>query len=586
MRRIRTRLTLHFTYQVLLLWVMIILTLTVLLLTLISYLVNQDLKRTFSTSALDGITTETLIENDRVRMNTRWQGLLKERGYWLQVVNESGKVIYAVNAAEDLKTSYGAAELLRIQETRRLGPYRVATLLETEADGMRSVMYLMGTKDVGAHRLEQWFRQYGSGGRIRPEAMSKLEAELTGKRDYLQIVNPAGEILQSVGHPEGGEAKKNYGPLELVSMRAEPGKYPVDLSVYYDETSGYTWLLHQSKPENEFVKQTFFHDIILVLLAIGAAVVVLTLGISFWHGYRYGQPLMLFASWFERMSQGRYSEALTAKERKKVFRKNGKIRMRYRLYKEVIAGFYDMATKLDASQRERKMLEQTREEWMTGISHDLRTPLSTIQGYGHLLESGQFAWNEAELKEMGRMIREKGDFMLELLQDFSLTFQLRNKAIQIPLQPIELNEFVRRSVLRYVNDATVDTASFSFEEWDEPLGIMANPKWFRRMLDNIITNAVKHNPDGTEITVRTGEDGEHAWITVEDNGKGMDEETKHNLFERYYRGTNTDETTDGAGLGMSIAHAIVIAHKGQIQVESEPGRGTLVRMTFPFIESN
>ncbi|MDR9857043.1 HAMP domain-containing sensor histidine kinase [Paenibacillus sp. VCA1] len=584
MRRIRTRLTLHFTYQVLLLWVMIVLTLTVMLLVLISYLVNQDLKRTFSTSALDGMTTETIIDNGHVKMNKRWEGLLKERGYWLQIINESGKAIYAVNTPNDLKTSYGAAELLRIQETRRLGPYRVTSLFESETDGLRSVLYLMGTKDVGAQRLEQWFRQFGSGGRIREDAVDGLNRELTGKNDYLQVINAAGQVLQTVGHAGAGEEKQAYSPLELVSMKAEPGKYPVDLSVYYDDASGYTWLLHQGKPEGKFVKQTLFHDLILVLIVIGAVVVVLTLGISFWHGYRYGQPLMLFASWFERMSQGRYSEALTEKERKKVFRKNGKIRLRYRLYKEVIAGFYEMATKLDASQRERKMLEQTREEWMTGISHDLRTPLSTIQGYGHLLESGQFTWNEAELKEMGRMIREKGDFMLELLQDFSLTFQLKNKSVQIPLKPIELNEFVRRSVLRYVNDATIDTASFSFEEWDEELAILANPKWFRRMLDNIITNAVKHNPDGTEISVRTGKDGEQAWIAVKDNGKGMDEETKRNLFERYYRGTSTDETTDGAGLGMSIAHAIVIAHKGRIHVESRPGLGTLVRMEFPLID--
>jgi len=218
---------------------------------------------------------------------------------------------------------------------------------------------------------------------------------------------------------------------------------------------------------------------------------------------------------------------------------------------------------------------------MVGISHDLRTPLSSIQGYGHLLESGQFAWNEAELKEMGKVIREKGDFMLELLQDFSLTFQIKNNAERMVLEPIEMNEFVRRSVLRYVNDATIDTAAFSYEEYDEELIIMANPKWFRRMLDNIITNAVKHNPEGTEITVSTGTKGDYAWICVSDNGQGMDEDTRSNLFERYYRGTSTDETTDGAGLGMSIAQAIVIAHKGQIRVESEPQQGAKVIMKFP-----
>ena len=101
------------------------------------------------------------------------------------------------------------------------------------------------------------------------------------------------------------------------------------------------------------------------------------------------------------------------------------------------------------------------------------------------------------------------------------------------------------------------------------------------MLDNIITNAVKHNPEGTEITVSTGIEGDYAWICVSDNGQGMDEETRSNLFERYYRGTSTDETTDGAGLGMSIAQAVVIAHKGQIQVESEPQQGAKVIMKFP-----
>lgn len=582
MRRIRTRLTLHFTYQVLLLWVMILLTLVILLLALISYLVNQDLKRTFSTSALEGIQTETFFEDDTVKMNGRWGDLLKERGYWLQLINASGKVIYSVNTTADLQTAYNAAELLNIQETRRLGPYQVVSLLDT--DNTKPVLYMMGKQDEGTQRLETWFDQYGHGGRIREDVLPELAAMLEGEGDYLQVVDRAGAVLQTIVSPgDTGDGKKTYQPLELVSMRAEPGKYPMDLSIYYDEASGNTWLLHQGKPDEVYVKQTLFHDFIVMLIVIGAAVMVFTLVISIWHGYRYGQPLMLFANWFERMSQGRYSEALTEKERKRVFRRNGKIRHRYRLYKEVIAGFYDMATKLDASQRERKMLEQTREEWMTGISHDLRTPLSTIQGYGHLLESGQFTWNEAELKEMGKMVREKGDFMLELLQDFSLTFQLKNKAIRFPLEPVELNEFARRSVLRYVNDATIPSASFSFEEWPEDLTIMANLKWFQRMLDNIITNAVKHNPEGTEITVRNQVSDGYAQTTVTDNGKGMDEETRGSLFERYYRGTNTDETTDGAGLGMSIAHAIVIAHQGRIWVESEPSRGTTVYIELPLV---
>ncbi|MBE9915256.1 HAMP domain-containing histidine kinase [Paenibacillus donghaensis] len=585
MKRIRTRLTLHFTYQLLMQWVMITLAVMILMLSLFNYMANQDLKRTFSTGAVDAIKTETYIENDKVKINRRWDKLLKEQGYWLQIVNDSGRVIYSANAPGDLKTSYGAAELLNIQETRRLGFYHVISVLEKDSDGSKPVFYLMGKQDLGTKQLKEWFQKYNQEGLVRKDAIAELGRQLDGKENYLQVVDEDGKILQSLGRTGKSKTDEKYRPLDLVSMRAEPGSYPMELSVQYDGKSGYTWLLHEDKLGHAVEKQSLFHDAIIALMIIGVSVMALTLGVSIWHGYRYGQPLILFASWFERMSEGRYSEALTEKERKKVFRRNGKIRLRYRLYKEVIAGFYEMATKLDASQRERKLLEQTREEWMTGISHDLRTPLSSIQGYGHLLESGQFTWDEVELKEMGKVIREKGDFMLELLQDFSLTFQLKNNAVRIPLQPIELNEFVRRSVLRYVNDATIDTASFSYEEWDEDLTIMANPKWFQRMLDNIITNAVKHNPEGTEITVRTGKERDSAWITVSDNGQGMDEETRSNLFERYYRGTSTDETTDGAGLGMSIAHAIVIAHQGRIRVDSKPQQGTKVHMEFPLIAS-
>lgn len=580
MRRIKTRLALHFTYQLLLQWVLIILTMTILLLILFNYIANNDLKRTFSTGAVDAIKSETFIHQDEVKMNRRWKNLLNQQGYWLQVVNEEGRVIYSLNAPADLKTKYGAAELLNIQETRRLDSYRVMASLEPETDGSKSVLYLMGRQDLGTKRLDEWYQKYNRNGLVREDAMAELEQQLNGNDDYLQVVDKDGTILQSIGHSDNSQINKYY-PLDLVSIRSEPGNYPTELSAQYDGGTGYTWLLHQGKPGRAVERQSIFYDLIRALVILGAGVMVVTLGVSIWHGYRYGQPLTLFASWFERMSEGRYSEALTEKERKKVFRRNGKIRMRYRLYKEVIAGFYEMATKLDASQRDRRLLEQTREEWMVGISHDLRTPLSSIQGYGHLLESGQFTWNEAELKEMGKVIREKGDFMLELLQDFSLTFQIKNNAEQMVLEPIEMNEFVRRSVLRYVNDATIETATFSYEEYDDELRIMANPKWFRRMLDNIITNAVKHNPDGTEITVSTGTEGDYAWICVSDNGQGMDEETRNNLFERYYRGTSTDETTDGAGLGMSIAQAIVIAHKGQIRVESEPQQGAKVIMKFP-----
>ncbi|MED0893107.1 ATP-binding protein [Aneurinibacillus migulanus] len=85
------------------------------------------------------------------------------------------------------------------------------------------------------------------------------------------------------------------------------------------------------------------------------------------------------------------------------------------------------------------------------------------------------------------------------------------------------------------------------------------------------------------MIVMTKRERGYAAIVVEDNGKGMDEETKNNLFERYYRGTNTDDKTEGVGLGMSIAKAIAEVHQGKIKVETSIGRGTKLLLTFPYM---
>jgi signal transduction histidine kinase len=106
-------------------------------------------------------------------------------------------------------------------------------------------------------------------------------------------------------------------------------------------------------------------------------------------------------------------------------------------------------------------------------------------------------------------------------------------------------------------------------------------KWFERMIDNLVFNAVKHNPTGTKITVRVQKSTLFVNVMIEDNGVGMDEETVEQLFDRYYRGTNTDERIEGAGLGMSIAKNIAELHRGIVHVQSVPDEGTVVTVSLP-----
>lgn len=575
--RITRRLGLHFTVQFFAIWLSVLITVFVSMFVLFYLMGKNQLQSDSPSKILDSLSMETSVDGNGADLPSLWDKQLRDMGYWLQIVDEHGKAIYAANVPAGVPDRYSAPELLRISDSRRLDNYEVTTLYE-EFDGFSS-LYLLGRRNVESERLKQWFDRYARNGQIGGDSsLARLDAEARSEQASVRVLDENGQVVQSVGLRGDTEG---YGALELAKHRFDLSGADFKVSYYYDEASGNTWLLESSRSGILSPEQPMLRMILIVSAIVGGAILLLAFALAAWHGYRYGGPLLLFMRGFERMGRGEYDQVFTDKERRKIFRKNGRFRARYKLYGEVIAGFSDMAARLAEARSERMRLERSREEWMAGISHDLRTPLSSVQGYGHLLESGQFRWSEGELQDMGTTIREKSDYMLELLQDFSLTFELKTHTPGEELDPLELNEFVRRAVLRYVNDATLSDVAFEFEENLGAIEIMANAKWFQRLLDNLISNAVKHNGPGTTISIGVKTEAGRAVITVRDDGVGMDAETRSRLFDRYFRGTSTDESVEGSGLGMSIAYAIVTAHQGSIVVHAEPGAGTSVTLSFP-----
>ncbi|KKO53894.1 sensor histidine kinase [Paenibacillus sp. DMB20] len=567
----------HFTYQLIAFSIFMFLFLITLLFVLTKHLANEDIKRNVHSGVLESITTETITENGRVLLADYWKTLLQEQEMWLQVIDMEGTVIFSTNTPDDVPKTYSVSRLLEVKDDRRLGKYTTAWQMDLAYE--EPLLFLLGRVDDRSDRLRDWFMRYQKDGMPDPELLKTLEADVSRTGGYLHVINEDGAILQSIG--KDPTEKENYHPLEIMAMQEQPGTYATYVNVYRDKASRKTWVYHTPQ-ENAVGKQPIMNELIKIVIATGLGILIISVAVSVWHGYRYSRPLLLFTGWFERMRSGTYEEVLTPKDRKRVFRKKGKIRTRYKLYKEVIQSFYQMAEQLAETERERKRLERNREEWMSGISHDLRTPLSSIQGYGYMLENAPEDWSPAELREMGTVIREKGDYMLELIHDFSLIFQLKSAVRPQDVAPLDLSELVRRCVLKYVNDATLEHVTFQYEGREDSVMVEGSAKWLHRLMANLISNAVKHNPPGITVTVGVEKRADGAVIIVRDNGVGMDEETKKNLFERYYRGTNTEESIDGSGLGMSIAKAIVDAHHGQVKIESEEGKGTCIKVILPW----
>ncbi|WJW99895.1 sensor histidine kinase [Priestia aryabhattai] len=576
MKSIKRRLTFHFSFQFIAIIACVCCVLFCVLMFLAYYLSKQDIKRDLPSGSLSVLTGDTTVEGGKATVSDDLAKQLKQEGLWYQVLNKQGKVIGEINSPKDLPHQYGLSELLEMDKTKKFKGYSVVTELDTFLT--TPTYYILGYKSDLKDQLYALYAKYNKQNVPPKSDIPLIKKALKEKDASLQILNEKGDILASI---RMSKEKTRYDPLEIISRKIEQDKYDSTATVFHDPKKKISWVFYTPNNYHSITDESIIRKAWMVSIIVAVSVLIATIAFSIWNAFRYGGPLLLFTSWLGRMGSGNYSEVLTEKERKRVFRKNGKVRLQYRLYSEVIKAFYEMAEQLSLAEKERKQLETTREEWMTGISHDLRTPLSTIQGYGHMLESGHYNWNEEELKEIGQTLRDKSEYMVELVEDFSLAFKLQNNVVVLETKKVDVHQLLQHIVLKFVNDRTIENVHFSYVPAHLQPFIQADPRWFERMLDNLIFNAIKHNPKNTTITISTAIKSDCVLITIQDDGIGMGEETQKNLFDRYYRGTNTTEKTEGAGLGMSIAKAICELHKGHIEVSSTLHEGTAIILHLP-----
>lgn len=283
--------------------------------------------------------------------------------------------------------------------------------------------------------------------------------------------------------------------------------------------------------------------------------------------------------WIQQLANQQYEEPLAIQ--KMYQSKNKKLRLPYSLYQDVIASIRQLSINLQKNEIERQSLEKLRRDWVAGVSHDIKTPLTYITGYSSMLLSKDYQWTSEEQSQFVQEIHSKGLHIQELIQDFSFAMQMDHSTIPLKKERIEMVEWLRRIVADLSNIPQAKDQELSFESPHDQLFSMLDTKMMKRALQNIIVNAIVHNPPDTKILIQFQVESQHIMIRITDNGIGMDEETQQQLFERYYRGTSTQTKSDGTGLGMSIAKQLIHAHSGVIHVESTIAKGTSIKITLP-----
>lgn len=418
----------------------------------------------------------------------------------------------------------------------------------------------------------------------RPTVPDDLAAGIVRNGGWLQALDASGREVYALGRPD--DVPTAYAPGQLIAYREYPTASGHRLHTWYsaEDPERLTWVLgFPLASGGQKTEESFLPPYLALLLLT----ILLALLVALLFGRHLGGPLLHMMSWLQMLARGEYAEPTTARGLPKSRLGSGQLRRSYRLYEEVIAALNRLTGVLREAREEREVLDSSREEWIVGVSHDLKTPLSSVKGYAELLHAERYRWSEEEVRQFAAVILDKTAHMEELIEELNLTYRLSNHALPLQRALRDPVEAVREAVIRLANDPRAAQMELCFEEPEagRPLSLYPlDPHWFGRALDNLLINAVLHNPPGTNIAVRIEGDADSPGglrLTIRDDGRGMDEETKSRLFDRYYRGTSTDRAGEGSGLGTAIAKQLIDAHDGTILVESTVGQGTTFTLLLP-----
>lgn len=238
---------------------------------------------------------------------------------------------------------------------------------------------------------------------------------------------------------------------------------------------------------------------------------------------------------------------------------------------------------LRGAQRELR-LSQMKSDFVSNVSHELKTPLASIRLFGELLRSGRVASPE-KVREYGSLIETEGRRLSQLITNILDFSRIESARRPYAREPVDLGALVKDTLERFEVAVKHQGFTIDFRPPAKPVVTRGDAGALGQAVFNLVDNALKYSKDDRRLEVELSCDGAEGMLVVRDHGVGIPKDEQEKIFDRFHRvSTGLVHEVRGSGLGLSIVKQVVEAHRGRIEVQSEVGKGSAFTVYLPCLE--
>ncbi|AFH61726.1 HAMP domain-containing sensor histidine kinase [Paenibacillus caseinilyticus] len=378
---------------------------------------------------------------------------------------------------------------------------------------------------------------------------------------WIELVNPSGEIVLTQGVK--GDNIDSYSREELYAkldvLRNEESVYYHAYPVKGPQGEPYVLLWKIPEP---------WWDISLALGIFGVLFVAF-LFVALYYYTRFSvrqvkKPIQQIVEGIREMERLNYNKRLEFSAEQE--------------FAEIREAFNAMAQRLQRTSAERDTAETNKRNMLLHLSHDLKTPVTSVFGYSKLLMDNR-ELEQGQQEKYIRYIHDKSSYMAKLIQDLFELAKLDDPRLKLKKEKVNLPVWFQALVAEFYPDMEARGFVLEAQIEETPLFVLLDQVHMNRVVTNLIGNAMKYNPPGTVLYVSCRRKGDRAEVCIGDSGAGLQEDVRDRLFDEFIRPAGPGK--DGTGLGLAICQKIIALHEGTIELEAHADYATLFRISLP-----